>query len=80
MGNQQKGAKVVYLTFLIYSMNTAVEVSWKRKFIGEAADALWEHIVAHYNPHAHHNIYAHYIAIVQSSGMGKSRTVDELSK
>jgi hypothetical protein len=25
-------------------------------------------------------IYAHYAAIVQSSGMGKSRTVDELGK
>jgi hypothetical protein len=26
------------------------------------------------------NVYAHYVAIVQSSGMGKSRTVDELGK
>jgi hypothetical protein len=33
----------------------------------------------HYNCQ-HSRVYAHYTAIVQSSGMGKSRTVDELGK
>jgi len=35
--------------------------------------------VEHYN-REDNRIYAHYAAIVQSSGMGKSRMVDELGK
>jgi len=57
----------------------ATERSWEHPFKGEAAEALWEHIKAHYNP-ADDSAYKHYAAIVQSSGMGKSRTVDELAK
>lgn len=63
-----------------HSMNTAVEDLWERQFMGEAADALWDHIVTHYKPDDYDKIYAHYITIVQSSGMGKSQTVNELSK
>ena len=37
------------------------------------------HISRHYEPN-NTKVYAHYAAIVQSSGMGKSRTVDELGK
>jgi hypothetical protein len=37
------------------------------------------HITTHYNP-KNLEVYAHFSAIVQSSGMGKSRTVDELAK
>jgi len=48
-------------------------------FQGGAAQALWNHISGHYNCQ-HSRVYAHYTAIVQSSGMGKSRTVDELGK
>ena len=51
---------------------SATEKSW-------AAGALWEHIMHHFNP-VNSKDYAHFAAIVQSSGMGKSRTVDELSK
>jgi hypothetical protein len=40
---------------------------------------LWTHIKTYYNPHSV-DVYAHYVAVVQSSGMGKSRTVDELGK
>jgi hypothetical protein len=57
----------------------ATEQSWQREFIGNAAHALWEHICQHYNSE-NDQLYAHYAAIVQSSGMGKSRTVDELGK
>lgn len=37
------------------------------------------HIEKYYAPD-NFNVYAHYVAIVQSLGMGKSRTVDELGK
>lgn len=37
------------------------------------------HIKSHYDPSGH-KVYAHFCSIVQSSGMGKSRTVDELGK
>jgi len=57
----------------------ATEKSWEYPFQGNAASGLWEHIETHYKP-SHHRVYAHYAAIVQSSGMGKSRTVDELAK
>ena len=58
---------------------SATEKSWEYPFRGDAAKALWEHIETHYNP-SNVTVYAHYAAIVQSSGMGKSRTVDELAK
>jgi hypothetical protein len=57
----------------------AVERSWNREFFGDAAQALWGHIKAHCG-RTDGKICAHYAAIVQSSGMGKSRTVDEMSK
>ncbi|THH14260.1 hypothetical protein EW146_g6062 [Bondarzewia mesenterica] len=57
------------------------QLAWKRDFKGDAADALWKHIVHHWD-HAGRlwRDYAKFLAIVQSSGMGKSRLVDELSK
>ena len=57
----------------------AVERSWERTFVGDAAHALWRHVMEHYNRPDRH-VYVQYTAIVQSSGMGKSRTVDELGK
>ncbi|KAF8345733.1 hypothetical protein F5887DRAFT_154644 [Amanita rubescens] len=57
----------------------ATKDSWERPYDGEAAEALWTHIEDHYNP-TRNNVYAHFCSVVQSSGMGKSRTVDELGK
>ncbi|KAM6499182.1 hypothetical protein JOM56_004690, partial [Amanita muscaria] len=54
----------------------ATKKSWERPYVGQAAEALWTHIRNHYNK----QIYAHSCSVVQSSGMGKSRTVDELGK
>ncbi|KAF8554213.1 hypothetical protein OG21DRAFT_1484826 [Imleria badia] len=58
--------------------------SWEREYVGDAADALWEHIREWYkkaqSPDAGQSFYAKYVAIVQSSGMGKSRAIDEMSK
>jgi len=48
-------------------------------YFGDGAQALWNHIKHHYNS-ADDKIYAHYAAILNSSGMGKSRTIDEMSK
>ncbi|KAF8332488.1 hypothetical protein F5887DRAFT_1063857 [Amanita rubescens] len=53
--------------------------SWERPYEGEAAEALWTHIRDHYDPNSN-KIYAHFCSVIQSSGMGKSRTVDELGK
>jgi len=56
----------------------ATKKSWEYPFQGNTARGLWEHIKTHYNP-LDYRVYAHCAAIVPSSGMGKSRTVDELA-
>ncbi|KAF8138816.1 hypothetical protein EV363DRAFT_1445610 [Boletus edulis] len=59
------------------------ETSWEHPYVGDAANALWDHIVKWFGVEtgpAGRELYARYCAIVQSSGMGKSRVVDELSK
>jgi hypothetical protein len=57
----------------------ATEKFWEHPFQGDAAQGLWSHIETHFTP-TNQKVYAHYAAVVQSSGMGKSRTVDELAK
>ena len=71
-----------YSIYDILSVAIATELSWKKPYVGNAADALWHHIEEHHqNRDAEGgSVYAHYAAIVQSSGMGKSRTVDEMAK
>jgi hypothetical protein len=51
--------------------------SWDVAYVGEAADLLYDHIVTYSKDT---DSYARYTSIVQSSGMGKSRAVDEFSK
>jgi hypothetical protein len=51
--------------------------SWDVAYVGEAAGLLYDHIVTHSKDRGS---YARYTSIVQSSGMGKSRAVDEFSK
>jgi hypothetical protein len=58
-------------------------VAWKRPFVGNAVKALENHVLKYYKTTytgEEKLPYAHYTAIVQSSGMGKSRLVDEFSK
>jgi hypothetical protein len=43
---------------------------------GNIAKVVYEYMESHNNP----DMYARVLAIVQSSGMGKSRMIDELSK
>lgn len=62
-----------------------MEDAWATPFAGGAAAAVWDNIVVHFKPAimntmASDNVYANYFTIVQSSGMGKSRVVDELAK
>ena len=51
--------------------------SWDVKYVGDADKLLYDHI-ATYSIDADN--YARYTSIVQSSGMGKSRAIDQLSK
>ncbi|KAH9983775.1 hypothetical protein BJV77DRAFT_1041194 [Russula vinacea] len=51
--------------------------SWGVKYVGNAHDLLYEYLA---DFREFKNIYARFTSIVQSSGMGKSRTVDELSR
>jgi hypothetical protein len=51
--------------------------SWGIKYVGNADDLLYDHLASY--PKDEDN-YARFTSIVQSSGMGKSRTIDELSK
>ncbi|KAG5647118.1 hypothetical protein H0H81_007897 [Sphagnurus paluster] len=56
----------------------SVELSWNSDFIGDTA-ALMAHVRKYYhsqNP----SYYGRFLTIVQSSGMGKSRLLDQLSK
>ena len=61
-----------------HNVFTATEFSWNREYVGDASVELWNHVKNHYG--SNERVYANYLAIVQSSGMGKSRTVDEMSK
>jgi hypothetical protein len=61
-----------------------VELSWDRKFEGPAADALLHTISTHLTKlpsgSGSPSSYANCAPLVNSSGTGKSRMVDELSK
>ncbi|KIL57882.1 hypothetical protein M378DRAFT_357000 [Amanita muscaria Koide BX008] len=54
-------------------------LSWKSPFIGKAHKALYATISNVCTNSARH-IYARFLDVIQSSGMGKSRMIDELSK
>jgi hypothetical protein len=73
---QERGATTTYCRIASLTLIPAVEESWMREFSGDASHALWKNIKIYHTS----RLYAHYTAIVQSSGMGKSRTVDELAK
>ncbi|KAL0960699.1 hypothetical protein HGRIS_005724 [Hohenbuehelia grisea] len=65
----------------------AVVASWKEEYRGGAAVAFWNYIRYNFRPRlgmypdrAEGRVNAHYVVLFQSSGTGKSRLVDELSK
>jgi hypothetical protein len=51
--------------------------SWDIGYVGNADDLLYDHLGSYPKDE---DKYARYTSIVQSSGMGKSRAIDELSK
>ena len=70
-------ATVIKLHISSHMQVAATEQSWSTAFKGAGADALFNYICLKY---MQQDIYARYLAIIQSSGMGKSRLVDELGK
>lgn len=56
---------------------SAVVQSWSAPFIGGALQALLDHVNTERRKEG---AYTSFCSIVQSSGMGKSRLLDELSK
>jgi hypothetical protein len=64
-------------------LRLAPEKGWAEQYIGNAVKALLKHIQTLFPKNKSlqdRNFYAKYTTIVQSSGMGKSRVVDEMSK
>ena len=61
------------------SLHQSFMLSWEGPFIGKAHNALYATISKVCSDPAR-DIYARFLAVVQSSGMGKSRMIDELSK
>jgi hypothetical protein len=51
--------------------------SWDIRYIGNADDLLYDHLASYLKDEDN---YARYTSIIQSSGMGKSRAIDKLSK
>jgi hypothetical protein len=63
---------------LISPLSSAVERSWGAKFVGmRPLEALEKHVE---NQMMMGKRYTCYCSIIQSSGMGKSRLLDEFSK
>lgn len=54
----------------------AVENAWKIRYEGDSHEVLYENINGFIRDKAHSNS----VAIVQSSGTGKSRMIDEMAK
>jgi hypothetical protein len=53
--------------------------SWGDTYVGSAADCLWDTMEMHCKKKSY-IFFTRYMHITQSSGMGKSRMVDELAK
>jgi hypothetical protein len=64
---------------MLTSRNTATRKAWKQNYLGKAQDCLLDTIEMAY-PGRATGPYANFIPIIQSSGMGKLRTVDEVAK
>ncbi|KAI9569482.1 hypothetical protein HD554DRAFT_2313539 [Boletus coccyginus] len=65
----------------------ATERAWNVDYVGDVATVLLDRIKKSlpgpkrdYSPSSARSLYARYTAIIQSSGMGKSRAVDEIAK
>jgi hypothetical protein len=69
----------------IFVLSSAIEKSWKATFVGDSPiEGLKDHIITQLRgarkTKQKIELYGRYCSIIQSSGMGKSRLLDELSK
>ncbi|KAF8430602.1 hypothetical protein BGX38DRAFT_1146839 [Terfezia claveryi] len=83
--SQQNAASAKVISPTQSELNDALQKvyrHWNTKFCGHAKLALQEKLLLYENTtrQYHQNFYAKIIPIIQSSGMGKSRLMDELSK
>ncbi|KAH9919507.1 uncharacterized protein B0H18DRAFT_937176 [Fomitopsis serialis] len=61
----------------------ATEASWNSEFQGDAHKALWTYLNTSYNPtksKVSTEVFTPYSAIIQSTGVGKSRLIDKVSE
>ncbi|KAF8519088.1 hypothetical protein BU17DRAFT_47994, partial [Hysterangium stoloniferum] len=61
----------------------ATQRAWEQDYVGTAVEGLELHIKKYYRTNVEGTEkmhYAHYTSIIQSSGMGKSRLIDEFAK
>jgi hypothetical protein len=72
----KQGAPEVLLSESFYNGVIATVESWTFPYQGNVANVAYDYLNSCTDP----NIYARILTIVQSSGMGKSRMVDEFSK
>jgi len=63
-----------------FDSTLATETSWFHPFEGETVIALRKYIDKYYDPSESSGIHVHYFSFVNSTGTGKSRTIDELGK
>jgi hypothetical protein len=65
----------------IFVLSSAIEKSWEATFVGDSPiEGLKDHIITQLSKPRKPEPYGRYCSIIQSSGMGKSRLLDELSK
>ncbi|KLO17713.1 hypothetical protein SCHPADRAFT_936903 [Schizopora paradoxa] len=78
--NRLRKKKETEVTMEVFLQREATSKSWVQDYVGDVPDQIWEYIKHHFSASRSSTMYARYTAIVQSSGMGKSRAVDELAK
>ncbi|KAH8116528.1 hypothetical protein DFH11DRAFT_1742176 [Phellopilus nigrolimitatus] len=59
---------------------TIMAIGWNREFVGTMDKALWVHIKECFDEFSLDKKYANFCPIIQSSGTGKSRVVDQLGR
>ena len=73
-----RGLKLVYVWLMVDCFILAAVDAWDTRYEGNAADVLLATISSSLD--FERNVYARHTCIVNSSGTGKSRMVDELSR
>ncbi|KZS99725.1 uncharacterized protein LAESUDRAFT_732934 [Laetiporus sulphureus 93-53] len=64
----------------VEAQEKATVSAWSRTFYGTAHQLLYKNIKSMSSSRRKDQLYSNYVSIVQSSGTGKSRTVDEMAR